>query len=142
MGDSGGGLTFPGNSNGLHYLTGLVSVKSDNSTDPIAVFTALKSHIEFIEKHFTNEIPNVDGNKNKENKKSCRPLTSDSLNIICTLDGKLVDLPSTPGTKLKSFCKDTFITPKSGYGSPMKLRCLTNGEWSDNLYTCEPSNFF
>lgn len=71
----------------------------------------------------------------------CRPLTSDSLDLKCTLDGKIVDcsMPSTPGTTLTPSCKVTHSIPNGGVESPVELLCLPNGEWRGALYTCTPS---
>jgi len=49
-GDSGAGLCFL--HQGSYYLTGVVSIKDPNSKNPIAVFTGVKNHMQWISRLF------------------------------------------------------------------------------------------
>jgi len=72
----------------------------------------------------------------------CPPMTSDTLDITCTLKGEDVDCskPSIPGTKLKPKCKVTHYL-ETGQERPTEHTCLTDGKWSGTLYTCVPRNY-
>jgi len=73
----------------------------------------------------------------------CPPVTSDSLEITCTLNGELVDCkkPSIPGTKLKPICKSNYALPSGQLETPIQLQCRKNGTWfGGKLYTCIPKN--
>jgi len=45
-GDSGAGLCFLHSNS--YYLTGVVSIKSSNTSNSMAVFTEVKSHIQWL----------------------------------------------------------------------------------------------
>ncbi|KAE9530732.1 hypothetical protein AGLY_011194 [Aphis glycines] len=65
-GDSGAGLTFLHSDS--YYFTGIVSVKDPNITNPIAVFTDLKQHIEWIREFYNKYTSYASDSIYKSNK--------------------------------------------------------------------------
>lgn len=52
-GDSGAGFTQAYGISGSHYLTGVVSNKNPDTNDPIALFTNISHHIQWIREIYT-----------------------------------------------------------------------------------------
>jgi len=73
----------------------------------------------------------------------CPPVTLDSLEITCTLNGEPADCKksSVPGTKLKPKCKPHHALPNGQLETPIQLQCRNDGKWfGGKLYTCVQKN--
>lgn len=74
----------------------------------------------------------------------CPPMSSNSLEMRCSYNGKdnNCSKPSVPGTKLKPRCKPLHNLPNGREEMPIELTCLSDGKWSEKLYSCIPGNLF
>jgi len=72
----------------------------------------------------------------------CPPLLSDSLDIICSFNGKYDNCSnlSIPNTIATPKCKPAYALPNGQIETPIELHCMSNGMWNNELYICEPSN--
>ncbi|VVC38889.1 Hypothetical protein CINCED_3A014439 [Cinara cedri] len=70
--------------------------------------------------------------------RKCPPLKSDSLDLICTFNGREVDCADQAinGTTVKPKCKVTHSLQGGQLETPMVSICLPNGSWSQKLYSC------
>ncbi|KAE9523064.1 hypothetical protein AGLY_016536 [Aphis glycines] len=70
----------------------------------------------------------------------CPPLLSDSLDIECSLNGKVTNCskPSIPETKAIKTCKATHTLPYGKKNYSIELRCQSNGIWNNQLHECIP----
>ncbi|VVC24913.1 Peptidase S1, PA clan,Serine proteases, trypsin domain,Sushi/SCR/CCP domain [Cinara cedri] len=70
--------------------------------------------------------------------KKCSPMISDSLDLKCIYNGREVNCehPAINGTVLKPKCKATHSLRGGQIETPMVSICLSNGDWSQQLYSC------
>jgi len=73
--------------------------------------------------------------------KRCPPLSSESLDIKCTLNGNFANCsnPSTPETIAVPSCKPTHALPNGQKETQIELICQSNGMWNNQLYKCNPN---
>ncbi|XP_060872105.1 uncharacterized protein LOC132946240 [Metopolophium dirhodum] len=72
--------------------------------------------------------------------KMCPPLESDSIDIICTYNGKYANCtnPSIPDTIAIPLCKPSYTAQNGHEEEPLELLCQPNGAWNNELYRCNP----
>ncbi|XP_046738568.1 uncharacterized protein LOC124406926 [Diprion similis] len=72
--------------------------------------------------------------------KTCSPLKSNSVDIICKLDGAIVSCESniSPGTKATLACKHSYKLPLADDPVYRDLTCLEEGVWDRTLFRCLP----
>ncbi|XP_046589799.1 modular serine protease isoform X3 [Neodiprion lecontei] len=72
--------------------------------------------------------------------KTCSPLKSNSVDIICKLNGAIVSCESniSPGTKATLNCKHSYKLPLADDPVYRDLTCLEEGIWDRTLFRCLP----
>ncbi|XP_014277395.1 mannan-binding lectin serine protease 2 [Halyomorpha halys] len=129
LGDSGGGITFPQNTNNnkvQYYLYGIVSVRETDKSN-IAAFTDIRKHYHWLNMTLLSIIG------------QCEGLSSNRMNLECFYGNSKVDCgrPVTVGTELRAKCKDNY-QPEVPSKAFKITQCLPNRTWAKELYKCIP----